>query len=58
VGHYFCTSCGISPFNVVTAVPPDYRGRARPGDQRVNLGCCDDVDVFALEIRVIDGRSF
>jgi hypothetical protein len=49
VNHYFCKTCGISPF---------HDGTARPGHYRVNLGCVDGLDIFALSIRLIDGRSF
>ena len=56
--HYFCKTCGISPFSGVASLPPDYHGRARVGDRRVNLGCVDGLDPLALEIRIIDGRSF
>ena len=58
VNHYFCRICGISPFNRVAKVPADYTGPAKPGDYRVNLGCVQELDVFALDIEVIDGRSF
>src|SRR5262245_254456 len=57
VGHCFCTTCGISPFAVVTSIPERYDGPTKPGDRRLNLGCVHDLDVFRLEIRVIDGRS-
>ena len=58
VYHYFCKSCGISPFNEVASLPPTYQGRARVGDRRVNLGCIDGLDPLALKIDLIDGRSF
>jgi hypothetical protein len=58
VYHYFCKTCGICPFNGVASLPPTYRGRARVGDRRVNLGCIDGLDPLALEIQLIDGRSF
>ena len=58
VYHYFCKTCGIHPFNAVASLPADYHGRARIGDRRVNLGCVDGVDPFALKIELIDGRSF
>ena len=48
MNHYFCTTCGISPFSDVIA----------DGRCRVNLGCVDDIDPLTLEIRSIDGRSF
>jgi hypothetical protein len=58
LNHHFCRTCGIAPFSTVASVPPDYTGPARPGDYRVNLGCIHDLDVFALAITVVDGRSF
>ena len=58
LNHYFCKACGIHPFNEVTRVPPTYEGPARPGYRRVNLGCIDGLDPFALQIDIIDGRSF
>lgn len=58
MSHYFCKSCGICPFSVVASLPADYRGRARIGDRRVNLGCIEGLDPLALPITVIDGRSF
>jgi hypothetical protein len=57
VNHHFCRTCGISPFNTVASVPPDYEGAARPGDYRINLGCVHDLDVLALDIEIIDGRA-
>jgi hypothetical protein len=58
VEHRFCTRCGISVLNVVAKVPADYTGPARPGDHRVNLGCIDALDHAALEVTIVDGRSF
>lgn len=58
VYHYFCRSCGISPFNCVASLPDGYEGRAKIGDRRVNLGCIDGLNALELEITVIDGRSF
>lgn len=58
VCHYFCKTCGISPFNGVASLPANYRGPAKIGDRRVNLGCIDGLDPLALEIEIIDGRSF
>ena len=49
VNHWFCRTCGVHPFADNTV---------RPGEYRVNLGCLEGVDPFALEIEVIDGRSF
>lgn len=56
--HSFCERCGISLFSRVASLPPDYPGPARVGDRRVNLGCVDGVDPFALAIELLDGRSF
>ncbi len=57
MNHFFCRTCGVSPFSTVASVPPDYPGPARPGDYRLNLGCVHDLDVFSLEIQVIDGKA-
>lgn len=56
MNHFFCRICGISPFNTVASVPPHYRGPARPGDYRINLGCVHDLDVLSLDIEVINGK--
>jgi hypothetical protein len=58
VYHYFCKTCGISPFNEVANLPADYKGPAKIGERRVNLGYVDGLDPFALDIKLIDGRSF
>jgi hypothetical protein len=58
VSHYFCKTCGISPFSVVTGLPATYAGPAKLNDRRVNLGCIDGLDSLGLEINLIDGRSF
>ncbi len=57
VRHGFCRTCGIAPFTAIASVPADYEGPARPGDYRLNLGCVHELDVLALDIDVIDGRS-
>jgi hypothetical protein len=49
VNHWFCRVCGIYPF---------HDGPARPGHYRVNLGCVEGVDPLALDVTLIDGRSF
>lgn len=46
VNHLFCKTCGIYP----------YHGNSEYG-YRVNLGCVEQVDPLALEIRIIDGKS-
>ncbi len=58
VYHYFCKTCGVSPFNGVASLPASYEGRAKVGDRRVNLGCIDGLDPLRLAIEIIDGRSF
>ncbi|MEJ2576461.1 MAG: GFA family protein [Gammaproteobacteria bacterium] len=45
--HFFCKHCGIYPFHETAR---------QPGHYRVNLGCLDGVDTFALEIQVFDGK--
>ena len=46
--HYFCKRCGIYPF---------HQTRKDPNLWRVNIGCLDDVDPYALEASVSDGKS-
>jgi hypothetical protein len=46
--HYFCKHCGIYPF---------HQTRKDPKRWRVNLGCLEGVDVYALEASVADGAS-
>jgi len=46
--HFFCKHCGIYPF---------HQTRLNPANWRVNLGCLDDVDVYALPAGVGDGAS-
>lgn len=45
--HYFCRHCGIYTFHETARVP---------GHFRVNLGCVDGLDSFALPVEVFDGR--
>jgi hypothetical protein len=45
--HYFCTHCGIYPFHETAR---------KAGHFRVNLGCVDGIDPFALEFEVFDGK--
>jgi len=49
VNHYFCPTCGVYPFH-------DWSGE--PGAYRVNLGCVDGLDPNAVEVTMLDGRSF
>ncbi|HXZ08692.1 MAG TPA: GFA family protein [Paraburkholderia sp.] len=46
--HYFCRQCGIYPF---------HQTRKDPLLWRVNVGCLDGVDPYALEAVVADGAS-
>lgn len=46
--HYFCKHCGIYPF---------HQTRKDPGLWRVNLGCLEGVDSFALDAALSDGAS-
>ena len=46
--HYFCKVCGIYTF---------HRPRSNPNIYRVNVGCLDGVDPFALEIGLNDGAK-
>jgi hypothetical protein len=45
--HYFCKTCGIYTFNETAR---------SPGHYRVNLGCIDGIDTFALDFDVFDGK--
>jgi len=57
MNHHFCRTCGICPFVTVAALPPDYHGAAQPGCYRINLGCVENLDAYALDIESINGRS-
>lgn len=46
--HYFCKHCGIYPF---------HQTRKDVQLWRVNIGCLDGVDPYALEAAVADGAS-
>ncbi|OOG25153.1 aldehyde-activating protein [Thioalkalivibrio denitrificans] len=45
--HFFCRHCGIYPFHETAR---------KAGHYRVNLGCVDGVDTFALPFDVFDGK--
>ena len=49
LNNYFCKACGI-----FTYIADGENGK---DGYRVNLGCVEGLDVFALEIGRIDGRS-
>ena len=46
--HYFCGRCGIFTF---------VETRLNPNEYRVNLGCIDQLDSFALPVTLFDGES-
>jgi hypothetical protein len=50
IHHLFCATCGIQSFARGTA--PDGREMAA-----INVRCLDDVDIDALPVQKIDGRS-
>ena len=49
LANYFCRNCGI--FTYIGD------GEDAKDGYRVNLGCVEGLDVFALDIRIIDGKS-
>lgn len=49
VNHYFCGECGVYPFHDASV---------KQGHLRVNLGCVEGLDPLALDITLIDGKSF
>lgn len=46
--HYFCRNCGIYTFHETAR---------KPGHFRVNLGCVEGVDTFALNVEIFDGKN-
>ena len=46
--HYFCKHCGIYTY---------HESSRQPGFLRVNLGCVDGVDAFALPRTVFNGKA-
>lgn len=46
--HFFCRHCGIYPFHETARFPGQYR---------VNLGCIEGIDSFALDADVFDGKN-
>ena len=46
--HYFCKQCGIYTF---------HRKRAAPDTYGVNVYCLDNVDINAVSIIEVDGKS-
>jgi hypothetical protein len=51
IHHLFCSTCGVASFA---------RGAAPDGSEMVaiNARCLDDVDLGALTIKPVDGKSF
>jgi hypothetical protein len=51
IAHLFCKTCGVQSFG---------RGSDQNGNEviAVNVRCLDDVDIDALEIAKVDGKSF
>jgi hypothetical protein len=51
IHHHFCRSCGVESFA---------RGTAPDGTETVavNVRCLDDIDLSALTLTPVDGRSF
>lgn len=51
IHHYFCSTCGIQPFA---------RGTRLDGTKMaaINVRCLDGVDVDALKVKKVDGKSF
>lgn len=47
--HYFCKSCGVSPFS---------HPRIAPAMWAVNLRCVEGVDLARVEIQPFDGRNW
>ena len=46
--HFFCKKCGIYTFHETARAPGHYR---------VNLGCINNIDTFALKADVFDGKN-
>lgn len=52
IHHYFCKTCGIRSFARGT-VPGSGKEMAA-----VNVRCLDDIDLDALQIQQVDGKSY
>ncbi|SAK44783.1 glutathione-dependent formaldehyde-activating protein [Caballeronia hypogeia] len=46
--HFFCRHCGIYTF---------HQTRSNPAEWRVNLGCVEGLDAYALSSAIADGAS-
>jgi hypothetical protein len=49
VNNWFCPTCGVYPFHNVTTDSEKFR---------VNLGCIDGLDHYALPVTIVDGKAF
>jgi hypothetical protein len=47
--HYFCKTCGVSPFR---------RARSNPNEIDVNVRCLEGVDLEAIPVKRFDGRNW
>lgn len=47
--HYFCKTCGIYTH---------HKPRSNPKIFRVNAGCIDEIDIYALNVGLNDGATF
>jgi hypothetical protein len=52
IQHQFCSTCGIQPFAMGTHPKTGVKMAA------INVRCLDGVDVDALTVKKVDGRSF
>lgn len=51
IAHQFCTTCGVEPF-------AEGKGPGGKTMCAVNLRCVETIDLDALEIQKVDGKSF
>ncbi len=47
--HFFCKTCGISPY---------YIPRSHPKDFDVNLRCVENIDLKKMKIKNFDGKNW
>jgi hypothetical protein len=52
IEHQFCATCGIQSFAIGTHPKTGARTAA------INVRCVDGVDVDALKVKKVDGKSF
>ena len=51
IKHHFCPTCGCAPFGMAT----DRSGAAKAA---INVRCLEGIDLKALQIVPVDGKSF